>query len=112
MKIINRNRRSGKTTMLIHTAYVTGYPIVVKNSLRAEQVKDQAESLGCGKITVISFAELNTCYPSHNKFDGVLVDEATDFIEIALERLLMNEIKACTLTIPFDSEGEDDEAHN
>ena len=52
MKFINMGRRSGKTTMLIHTAYITGTPIIVWDRKRAENVFQQAVSMGFNDIDV------------------------------------------------------------
>jgi len=97
MRFINMARRSGKTTLLINTAYTTGYPIIVKDSARAKAVKDQAKALGLD-IMVVSYMDwINGHYPDNK----VLVDESTEFIEGALTRLLRAEIVACTFTIPM-----------
>lgn len=34
MRFINRPRGSGKTIMMIHSAYTTGYPIIVTSQRR------------------------------------------------------------------------------
>lgn len=97
MRFINMARRSGKTTLLINTAYTTGYPIIVRDSARAKAVKDQAKALGLD-IMVVSYMDwINGHYPDNK----VLVDEATEFIDGALTSLLRAEVVACTFTIPM-----------
>jgi len=68
-------RRSGKTTILINSAYITGYPILVYNRARAEVVKKQAKSLGLD-IEIFTVSEWVTSnYPCKRK---VLIDEAAE----------------------------------
>lgn len=98
MRYINMARRSGKTTILINSAYITGYPILVYNRARAEAVKKQAKSLGLD-IAVFTVSEWVTSnYPCKGK---VLIDEAADIIKDALEGLLKAEVVACTFSIPM-----------
>lgn len=99
MKIVNRNRQTGKTTMLIHTSYLTGYPIVVQDAQRAYNVTAQAEQLGC-KISVITASQLRQNGVPFR--DGVLVDEGEDLIKRALEEYLKTKVVACTVSIPCE----------
>ncbi len=46
MKIINRERGTGKTTMLISTAYVTGNPIITSTMNNKNNLLDMAERMG------------------------------------------------------------------
>ena len=81
MRFINRARQSGKTTLLINSAYATGYPIIVYDKARAAAVENQAKSLGLD-IEIYTVKEwLRGHYPCNNK---VFIDEATDIIEGAL----------------------------
>lgn len=99
MRFINMARRSGKTTLLINSAYVTGYPIIVYDKARAKSVMDQAKSLGLD-INVFTFHEwINNHY--HNPINKVYIDEASELIEGALTSLLEAEVIACTVTIPL-----------
>lgn len=98
MRYINMARRSGKTTILINSAYITGYPILVYNKARAAAVKKQAKSLGLD-ISVFTVSEwITSKYPCKGK---VLIDEAADIIKDALEYLLKAEVVACTFSIPM-----------
>lgn len=110
MKIVNRGRGTGKTTMLIHTSYITGYPIVVYDENRAVQVREQAKALGCDGITVVSYENIRVCHPTQRV--GLLVDEATDLMEIAMQRLLGDEIVGCTMTVPMEKLPMEKEADN
>ena len=97
MVIINRARRTGKTTMLIHAAMVTGYPIVVWDSMRAQAVKEQAKSMECD-VDVFSVREFKQ-YGFHHQ-DKILIDEAADFISAALSEYTGAEVVSCTVSLP------------
>lgn len=91
-------RRSGKTTLLINSAYATGYPIIVYDKARAVEVENQAKSLGLD-IEVYTVSEW---VRSRNLLDNkVFIDEAADIIEAALVGLLKAEVVACTFSIPM-----------
>lgn len=103
MKIINRPRQTGKTTILIYTAHATDIPIVTTSSHRANFIITQAEKLGVKGIRVFSFSE----WMAINKgsaigMNGILIDEAGDFIADALEAYFKSHIVACTVTFPMD----------
>lgn len=98
MRFINMARRSGKTTLLINSAYTTGYPIIVKDRARAAAIKDQAKALGLD----IEVYTLNEWLNAHCcQRDKVFIDEAADIIEGALISILKAEVVACTFTIPL-----------
>lgn len=105
MKIINRARQSGKTTMMIHTSYVTGCPILVYNHARAEQLLVQAKQLGC-KVEVYTIDEWLRMHGVERQHPNVLIDETEDLIEQALENMLCTKITACTMSIPCVGENE------
>lgn len=97
MIYINRARGTGKTTMLIHAAFVTGYPIIVWDSMRAQAIKQQAKSMECD-VDVYSWKEFKQ-YGFHDH-DKILIDEATDFISTALREMLGAEVVSCSMSIP------------
>lgn len=97
MRFINRARRSGKTTLLINSAYTSGYPILVYDKARAAAVKNQAKSLGLD----IEVYTVNEWVRGHYPCNKVFIDEAADIIEGALTSLLKAEVVACTFTIPM-----------
>lgn len=99
MKIVNLSRGSGKSSMLIHTAYATGYPILVIDNAHAEQILRQAGQLKDG-ITVYTIEEWLRYKELHRKYPRVLLDEAEEFIERALESVLQASVVACTASIP------------
>ena len=103
MKIINRPRQTGKTTILIYTAHATDLPIITASSHRANFIVTQAEKLGIKGIKVFSFAEWQQLNRgSAIGMNGILIDEAGDFIKDALEEYFKSKIVACTVTFPMD----------
>lgn len=114
MKFINRSRCSGKTTMLINTAHITGYPIIVWDQVRAKFVYEQARKMGINDIEVFTLRE----YTEHknignNPDKNVLIDEADKIIENALNYYLQSNVVALTFSIPYedlpkDNKKEDD----
>ena len=97
MRYINLARQSGKSLMLIHTSYITGDPIIVYDRARAEILKQQAQQIGLD-IEVLSLEEF---IKIKKLFDGVLIDEVTDFIEKALNDALGVKVIAGTLSLPM-----------
>lgn len=100
MNIINRARGTDKTTSLIYTSYVTGYPIVTCSAQRVNNIKHMAEEMQV-KVNAFSVHDWQTymkrCYP-----DGhVLIDDADAILEAALSAFLGGaNIMACTMAIP------------
>lgn len=103
MKFINRSRCSGKTTMLINTAHITGYPIIVYDEARASCVINQARKMGIMDIEVMTVrgaVELISKGMNHNK--SILIDEADKIIELALDKFFNANVVACTFSIPYE----------
>lgn len=99
-KFINMARRNGKTTILIHTSFVTGYPIIVNDTAQKKFVLDQAKGLGLD-ITVYTLREWIERERLNHFYTGVLIDEAETVIEKALEHYLDTPVVAYTATIPI-----------
>ena len=110
MNLINRDRQTGKTTMLIYTAHVTGYPIIVWDITRAKIIEHQAYKLGCtvNVFTINQWEHARRGYRVHD----VLIDEAKDFIEAALNNYLGANVAACTATFPMDKIPSPEEKEN
>lgn len=115
MRFINMPRRNGKTRLMIEAAYITGYPIIVKNAARETSVIEQARKMNY-TVEVMSFETFKR-NKGNQLYKKVLIDEGADFIEAALETMLGAQVVACTVTIPMrersdieskteDSEGE------
>lgn len=106
MKFINRGRQSGKTTMLIHSAYVTGTPIIVYDEARKHNIMEHAKKLNCcvEVFTVNEWVRFNGI----GHADSAYIDEALPIIERALSQMFKTNIEAVTLTLPMENlEGKD-----
>ena len=99
MRFLNMGRRSGKTTMLIHAAYLTNTPIIALDNARAHFIKKQAEELGFD-IEVYSIFEWKN-HRDHVHRGDVLIDEAIEMIELALDNYLEAHVQACSFSIPM-----------
>lgn len=100
MKIINKPRRTGKTTQLIYTSATTGFPIIVSNKDQARNVSHLAEEMKINIPTPMTVAEYRGSRPLPSK--TVLIDEGIDIIEAALSLYLGNNtiVSAITMTTP------------
>lgn len=102
MKIINRPRASGKTTMLINTAYTTGYPIITSTTqMRDFLIKQAFEKMGLEGVNVFTLHEWLDIARHTTKVEKVLIDEAESIIDYALRETLQAEIVACTMSVPM-----------
>lgn len=110
-RYINMERRSGKTMMLIHTAFITGYPIITFNLSMREFVKKQAKDMGLN-ISVYALEEWLK-YSRINKYhEKVLIDESQSIIDCALMEFLNADIVATTFSIPMIEKTDNKEADN
>lgn len=101
-KYINMARRSGKTTLLIHSSFVTGAPIIVIDTARKKNVLDQAKEQGLD-IRVYTIREWNENRQAilNQTYTGVFIDEAEEVIEKALEYYLGTRVIAYTVSQPM-----------
>lgn len=99
-KCINMARRSGKTTLLIHSSFVTGAPIVVYDSARKSSVIAQAKEQDLD-ITVYTLREWLENRSLSRCVTGLLIDEADLIIENALECYLGTKVLAYTVSQPI-----------
>lgn len=97
MNIIYGERCSGKTTMLVMTSAVMNIPIICRTSANAKIIQDIAEKFGVN-IPKPRVHERGNYYD-----DGVLLDDADQFIRDALENYIGARIDACTFNIDSDS---------
>ena len=97
MRFLNMARRSGKTTMLIYTAYAVGVPIITMDKPRAANIKMQAKKLGLD-VEVYDLYEWNR---SKGTREDILIDEAEQIIGLALNSYLNADVLACSFTIPM-----------
>jgi len=103
MKFINRSRHSGKTTMLISTAHITGYPILVEDTSRATYIVEQARKMGINDIQVYDVDSYLKAKIVRHSIDGILIDEGEKIIEKALNNYLQSTVVACTFSIPCEN---------
>ena len=101
MKIINGERASGRTTMLIHTAYVTGERIVCPTYKRAQFVAQQAKDAGLNilePLEAFQYAEDRVHGLRQN--ERILIDDAEKVIEEALAAYFRTPVDAITINCP------------
>lgn len=107
MKLMIMDRGMGKTTKLIHTSEVTGYPIVASTWAIAENIKHQAKEFNCKipePITVqdVLQGKLHERYEHEN----VLIDEVclNGLLKDALNVYLGCNVVACTCSPDYTQE--------
>lgn len=92
MRFINGERATGKTTKLIYSSYVTGYPIITHTEASSRFLSNYAKSMGC-IITVYSYDK----WIKDRKYlfyDHAFIDDGMSLItEIVCEHL-----KTCIVT--------------
>lgn len=99
MKLMIMDRGTGKTTKLIHTSEVTGYPIVAPTHHIAENIKYQAKKFDCKipePIVVTDIPRDKLC--GQRGYENVLVDEVclNGLLKNALNSYLGCNVVACT----------------
>lgn len=82
MKLIDIERGSGKTTKLIYTSEMTGYPIVTQNSRSVDYILKQAQELGAKIPKPMTVKEVLAVRGVG--FEKILLDEGFSIIEDAL----------------------------
>lgn len=101
MRFINKARQSGKTVMMIHSAYTTGYPIIVTTQQRKELIIKQAQDISCDNIEVCTVEEWNRSRV-HHMTENIFVDEAEDLLKKILNEYLHANVVAATLSLPMN----------
>ena len=98
MRILNQDRGTGKTKILIHTSYTTGYPIVVSNRISKDYIESKAKRMGLNIPEPILFFDKEGL----NKVttDKILIDELEIMLGEVLEEYFNKPIEAVTMTIP------------
>lgn len=101
MRFINMARQSGKTTSLIYASYVTGTPILVKTANQANFILKQAKELGIKELNVytLDYFIRSKGLIQADMSNGILIDEAQDIIEMALQSFLGVQPIAATFSI-------------
>lgn len=99
MRFINKCRGTGKTTMMIHSAYTTGYPIIVTTHIRKDYVLQQAHEMNCDGINVYTVDEWNRLRNASHEERQVFVDETEDLLKKILNEYLDANVVAATLSL-------------
>ena len=97
MKVIKRPRRSGKTTQLIYASEITGYPIVVFDTARAENLKKMAEEMNCDIPNPIIFHNFKHQIIGKHK-DKILIDDLDSMLEFILSEYFQISVAAVTIS--------------
>ena len=104
MRIINRGRGTGKTTMLISTAYVTGKPIITSTMNNKNNLMSMAEKMGI--LTNIEVYTINEWLEYHRSYmpnNEILVDNVELILGDVLSKFLNANVIAGTMTVPMDN---------
>lgn len=99
MRFINKGRGTGKTTMMIHSAYATGYPIIVTTHIRRDLILQQAHEMNCDDIDVYTVDEWTRLRIHSNAEQNVFVDETEDLLKKILNAYLGANVMAATLSL-------------
>ena len=106
MNIINGERQSGRTTMLIIASAVTGKAIVTPNEQQARFIEQEAKRMELEIPTVMSFDRIAAIRAKGCRLftdaeeAGFLVDNAELIIEQLLEAQLGGKVSAITICAP------------
>ena len=98
MRILNQDRGTGKTTILIHTSYSTGYPIIVSTEAMKCYIKNKAVSMGLNIPEPIVFTDRDSLDKVTS--DKILIDEVGLMLKYILVAYFKKPIEAITMTIP------------
>ena len=97
MRFLIKGRQQGKTTKLIITSEVTGYPIVTVDEIRKKIIKEIAKQMGCNIPDPISYEYLRR-YPASLPIEKVLIDDAEEIIEKMFKQMFRPEVVAVTIS--------------
>lgn len=104
MRIINRGRGTGKTAMLISTAYVTGKPIITSTMNTKNSLLDMAERMGISAnievYTINEWLEYHKLYMPNNE---ILVGNVELILGDVLSKFLNANVIAGTMSVPMDN---------
>lgn len=103
MRIINRGRGTGKTAMLISTAYVTGKPIITYTMNNKNSLMSMAEKMGIStNIEVYTINEWLECHRLYKQSNEILVDNVELILGDVLSKFLNANVIAGIMTVPMD----------
>lgn len=104
MRIINRERGTGKTAMLISTAYVTGKPIITSTMNNKNSLMGMAKAMGMSNnievYTINEWLEFHRSYTPNNE---ILIDNVELILDEVMSKFLNANVIAGTMTVPIDN---------
>lgn len=109
MRLINKERQSGKTTGLIYTSEATGFPILTKTSQSAKSISETAKRMGCvipDPMTVSDYKMYGNCIGQMPR--NVLIDEIETILDDAIEEYVHGHVVAATITLPMSTTQKED----
>ncbi len=96
-RLIVAERGTGKTTSLIYTSAVTGYPIVVNTNIQKEWIDRFRKEKGLSIPEPITVYELERVLKTAH-IDNILIDEGYELIGKAIDKYLGTHVVAITLS--------------
>ena len=105
MKLINKSRRTGKTTQLIYVSAVTGFRIIAPSHAMAKHIEEMAKDMGVKILQPMSDVEYRNRRELKNDHTPILIDELqNDILNEALELYFDAPVVAATMTVPIDDD--------
>lgn len=106
MKLLIKDKGSGKTTGLIYTSEATNYPIVTNDNISKHYIIDMAKQMGCEIPEPLTVENLRCAdiYRGHN----ILFDNIESILERAINSYLNANVVCATMTNYFTKEQNDD----
>lgn len=104
MRIINRERGTGKTAILISTAYVTGKPIITSTMNNKNSLMGMAKAMGMSNnievYTINEWLEFHRSYTPNNE---ILIDNVELILDEVMSKFLNANVIAGTMTVPMEN---------
>lgn len=98
MKIINRERGSGKSTMLLYSAIVTDYPIITLDCNTKEHLRLLEKENGINGATIYTLDEWERIKPVCG---NVLIDELGLMLSKIVSKYLYTNVVVATMSEPM-----------
>ena len=100
MRLVIKGRGQGKTTELIHTSEMTGYPIITHNQYEKSRIVELAREINCIIPEPFTITELRCpeWRRGRNYPKEVLVDDVERILEEVLNEYLSAKVIGATMT--------------